>query len=456
MKTFLLSRFTAALACASFLVPAFVSSAKNPAPEAVELRLELDRPLLPSGGTERAVIRVSLDGIRLPRPQTRPPVNLALVIDRSGSMGGDKIEKAKAAAIEAVRRLSPDDVFSLVAYNNEVETLVPSRCVGNGAGLEAAIQSILAGGGTALYGEVTQGAAELRKYTEDRRYVHRLILLSDGLANVGPSSPQDLARLGSSLIQEGISVTTIGVGLDFNEDLMTQLAQKSDGNTYFVASSRDLVGIFNAELGDVLNIVARSVVLTLEFPEGVRPLAFVGREGTIRGQGAEFTLNQLYGGQEKFALIEVEIASAAAGTEREVARARLTFEDAVAGRAVTVKAAGAVRYTASEKEAVKAANRSVQVDYARNVTAMIKDDVVVLVDAQRKEEAARQFLARNRELEKMATTYGNAEVKSVVSANVAEAERIARDGLDNAARKTYRAENAQVKSQQAVGSASSK
>ena len=86
---------------------------------------------------------------------------------------------------------------------------------------------------------------------------------------------------------------------------MTRLARRSDGNTYFVSSSRDLPAIFKAERGDVLNVVARRVVVTVEFPVGLRPLAFVGREGAIRGQRAEFELNQLYGGQEKFALVEV-------------------------------------------------------------------------------------------------------------------------------------------------------
>ena len=127
-------------------------------------------------------------------------------------MSGEKIEKARAAALEAVRRLAPDDLFSLVVYNNTAETLIPARRVGDGAELEDIIRSIRSFGGTALHAGVTQGAAELRHHTDDSRYLHRLILLSDGLANVGPSSPEELARLGGRLVQEGISVTTVGVG----------------------------------------------------------------------------------------------------------------------------------------------------------------------------------------------------------------------------------------------------
>lgn len=422
----------------------------------VRLKVEFDRPVLSAGMTERAVVKVGLDCLRPPRVGQRPPINLCLVIDRSGSMNGDKIVQARNAAIEAVRRLSPDDIFSLVAYDSNVETLVSARRVGDGEELESCIRSIRANGGTALYGGVSNGAAELRKFAEDRRYVNRLILLSDGQANVGPSTPEDLARLGAALIREGISVTTVGVGLDFNEDLMTRLAVKSDGNTYFVASSRDLPRIFNTELGDVLSVVARSVVLTIEFPAGVRPIGVIGREGSIRGQSAEFALNQLYGGQEKFALVEVEVSSNSAGAEREIARARLSYDDAINRRAVTQDVAGKVRFTEKRAEVVASANLKVQADYARNVTAMAKDAAVDLVDANRRDEAARQLRERNQTLADMASTYKNSEVQSLVTANAAEAEKLETSGLDNVSRKNYRAENAQTVRQQSSWSNSSR
>jgi Ca-activated chloride channel family protein len=450
MKLTLIRHVAAALLSVLSLAPFALRADANRDP--VRLRIEFDRPVLSAGITEKAVVKVGLDCIQVPHPSVRPPVNLCLVIDRSGSMGGEKIAQAKNAAIEALHRLAPNDVFSLVAYDSSVETLVPARLVGDGEELEAQIRAIRAGGGTALYGGVTVGAAEIRKHIEDRRYVSRLILLSDGQANVGPSSPDELARLGSALIQEGISVTTVGVGMDFNEDLMTRLAQRSDGNTYFVASSRDLPRIFNNELGEVLSVVARSVVLTVEFPVGVRPLALIGREGSIRGQCAEFTLNQLYGGQEKFALVEVEVSSSTAGSEREIAQARLSYNDALSNRSVTVKAGGTVRFTAQEKEVIASANLKVQADYARNVTAMAKDAAVELVDASRRDEAARQLRERNSDLAKMATLYKNSEVQSLVTANAAEADRLEQSGLDNVSRKTYRAENAQTRSQQSAWS----
>jgi Ca-activated chloride channel family protein len=446
MKQNFLTSFAAACFCAVSLIP--LAACAKPTEASVHLRVELDRPVLPADSTQRAVLKIALDSPRLPRPETRPPVNLTLVLDRSGSMSGDKIEHAKAAAIEAVRRLAPDDVFSLVVFDHEVNTLVPACRVGDRRDLESRIRSIVSRGNTAIYGGVTQGAAELRKHLEDRRYTHRMVLLSDGLANNGPSQPDDFSRLGAALIREGISVSTVGVGLDYNEDLMTRLARKSDGNTYFVSSSRDLPSIFNAELGDVLSVVARRVIVTIDFPAHVRPLSFVGREGAIRGQRAEFSLNQLYGGQEKFALVEVEVDSTRAGEEREIANANLVFEDALTQRETRVEARSAARFTAVEREVVASANLKVQTDYALNLTAIAKEEAVALVDANRRDEAAAQFRLRNGELLKLAEIYSNSAVRELSSRNGLEADRLERQGLDNAQRKIYRAENAQTQSQQ--------
>lgn len=419
--------------------------------EPVRLHVDVDRTILPAGSVENAIVKIGLDCVRLPRRDLRPPVNVALVIDRSGSMAGDKIIKAREAALEVVRRLGPDDIVALVVYDTNVQTLVPAQRVGDGRRLEQAICGIEVAGNTALYGGVTRGASEVRRHMEDRRFVNRVILLSDGLANVGPRSPEELGRLGASLLKEGISVTTIGLGLGFNEDLMTRLAQRSDGNTYFVEDSRDLPRIFAAELGDVLNVVARRVVIEIEFPDGVRPKRFVGREGAIRGQRAELTLNQLYGGQEKFALIEVEVAPSNPGAELEIARARVSYDDAVNQRAATLTAKRTVQFSASRAAVVKSADHRVQADYAANVIALAKDEAVVLVDADRRDAAAAQMREKTAELRRMADTYGNVSVQELAAAAAPAAAKIERDGLDNAERKIYRAESAQTRSQQSAG-----
>jgi Ca-activated chloride channel homolog len=447
-----------ALNTRSFFAAIFVALtslvlAESPVREAdpVRLRVDVDRSVLPADTTEKAIVKIGLDCIPSPRHGRRAPVNIALVIDRSGSMSGDKIAKAREAALEAVRRLAPDDIVALVVYDTNVQTLVPAQRVGNGRRLEQAILGIEPGGSTALYGGVSRGAAEVRRHMEDRRFTNRVILLSDGLANVGPSSPEELGRLGASLVKEGISVTTIGLGLGFNEDLMTRLAQRSDGNTYFVEHSDDLPRIFAAELGDVLNVVARRVVIEIEFPSGVRPMKFVGRDGVIRGQRAELSLNQLYGGQEKFALVEVEVAPAKAGAEVEIARARVSYEDANNQRAASATAKRSVQFSANQAAVIRSADHKVQADYAANALAVAKDEAVALVDSNRRAEAAMVLRQRAQELREMGEVYKNSSVQGIIAPAASEADRVEAQGLGNAERKIFRAESAQTRSQQGSG-----
>ena len=446
MKT----KFISLLAAALTGVLSLVSCSARQTDDVVQLRIDLDRTVLPADTTGRAVVKICFDGLRLPRPDTRPPVNLAIVIDRSGSMEGDKIARAREAALEALGRLAPDDVLSVVTYDTDVQTIVPAQCVGNGRSIAAAIRGIRVGGSTALFAGVSQGASEVRKHIEDRRYIHRVILLSDGLANVGPQTPEELGRLGAALVKEGISVTTVGLGLGFNEDLMTRLAQRSDGNTYFVESSDDLPRIFAGELGDVLNVIARRVVIEVEFPEGVRPLNFVGRDGVIRGRKAELTLNQLYGGQEKFALIEVEVPSSKAGAEIEIASARLTYENALTQKTAVVRAQRKITFSENRETVVSSADLKVQSDYAVNVIAVTKDKAVELVDANRRGDAAKELRVKAAEMQATGMAYSNAPVLELAKRQLAEADKLEQEGLSNAARKSYRAENAQAKNQQSL------
>ena len=429
--------------------PASSTGTSDVAPSAAEpvrLRVELDRPVLPADSRETAVVKVALDCYRPPASR-RAPVNLALVIDKSGSMGGEKIARAREAALEAVRRLSADDLVSVVVYDNGVRVLVPACRVGDGIAVSHAIEGIMADGGTNLHGGVVAGAAELRKHIEEG-YAHRVLLLSDGLANVGPQTPEALGSLGAQLVREGISVTTVGLGLDFNEDLMTRLARRSDGNTYFVEHSGDLARIFSEELGDVLSIVARRLVLEIDFPAGVRPVRIVGREGRVEDRRVVIELNQLYGGQEKFALVEVEIEPTKKGADREIAQARVRYENALDARPASQRAGVSARFTDSEKAVVGAANHTVQADYAANLLAETKDEVVALVDAGRRDEAAARLRQVGDELNVLGKTYSNSAVIAVAEPAPAVAAKVEAEGLSNAERKEYRAEAQQTYSQQ--------
>jgi len=413
----------------------------------VKCRVEIDRTVLPAGGTQRAVVKITLDAPPPPEKSMRPAVNLAIVLDRSGSMTGQKLERAKDAAIEALRHLGPMDMFSVVAYDHNVSTVVSAQHATNIEWIEGRIRQIRSGGNTALFGGVSQGAAEVRKNL-DGNYVHRIILLSDGLANVGPSSPEDLGRLGVALIKESISVTTVGVGTDYNEDLMTSLSQNSDGNTYFVESSRDLPRIFTAELGDVLSVVAKKVHLIIECPDGVKPLNIIGREGRIKGRIVELSLNQLYGNQEKYALIEVEIPGGKSGEKRDIAYVNVSYENPFTQKKETSSGRVYARFSKDRIKVKKSANIAVQKEYYLNLNAISQDKAISLSDKGKKNEAVSELKKSADKLREVGQEYNDEELLKRAEEMEVQAGQIEKEGMTKKYRKVLRTDSYQMKNQQ--------
>lgn len=418
----------------------------------ITCKVELDQDVLPADQRQTAVVKVSLVAEAPPKEMKRPPVNLCIVLDHSGSMGGHKIEQAREAALEALSRLGEQDIFSLVVYNSSVETLIPAGRLKDQRRARELIQGIRSSGGTALFGGVSQGAAELRKAMEDHAEgtVHRMILLSDGQANEGPSSPEDLGRLGASLQKEGISVTTVGLGTGYNEDLMTQLAQRSDGNTYFVENANDLARIFGAELGDVLSVVARDIRIIIECPKNVKPLRSIGREATIRGQRVELDLNQLYGNQERFLLLEVEVPPTPANTELPLMSAVIQYRNLFSELDENQTLALNAQFSRQEEEVKASVNREVKKEVLLNESALAKEQAIEYYEAGRKDEAVEILRQSQQRLIEVNASFDTPmeELENEAVNLEQQSEQLDKVGLDVINRKVMRTEAEQTKNQQ--------
>jgi len=249
----------------------------------VSLSVEMSNPLLPAQKKQTTFLKVGLTGFKMNKSAARAPVNIAIVPDKSGSMQGSKIEEARRGAIEAVKRLGPNDIVSVITYDSTVQVLVPATKLTDKAVVCQKISQIKVGGRTALSAGVSKGAAEVRKFL-DKEWVNRVVLLSDGKANIGASSPSELGKLGASLKKENITVSTMGLGLDYNEDLMLKLASRSGGNHIFVEDAEQLANIFNEEFKTVLSVVAQEVSVLIDVAKNVRPVRVLGREAEINGQ----------------------------------------------------------------------------------------------------------------------------------------------------------------------------
>lgn len=354
-------------------------------------------------------LKVGLTGFYLPS-KTRTPVNVSIVLDKSGSMGGDKIERAKEAAIMAISLLDSEDIVSVVAYDDTVEVIVPATKARDRERIIYSISHIYSGNSTALFAGVCKGVEEVRKFY-DRNRVNRVILLSDGMANVGPSSTYDLGELGMSLRREGISVTTLGLGLGYNEDLMVELAGRSDGNHSFIENANDLSRIFNNEFGDILSVVAQDIQVMIQCREGVRPIRLLGREGDIHGQTVITTLNQLYSNQEKFVLLEVEVPASPVGRSMDIAQVEISYANMLTKALSRISGTLGVTFTESQKEVERTIDKNTMVDYVKQNAIIEEKRALELRDKGRKEEAQQLLLKNAVDLSNYSETLGAPELK---------------------------------------------
>ena len=389
----------------------------------VELDVGLGNPVLVAGQKQTTYLRVSMEGFEWKDESERPPVNVAIVLDKSGSMQGDKIEHAKRAAIMAIDRLRADDIVSVIVYDHTVRVVVPATKVSDRNTIRSAIRAIQPGGNTALFAGVSKGASEIRKFLEKER-VSRVILLSDGLANTGPSSPSALADLGTSLMRERIAVTTIGLGLNYNEQLMADLAEASDGNHYFAETPRDLDSVYAAELGDVLSVVAQEVDLRIRCAPGIRPVRVLGRDADIDGQNVHAVLNQLYSGQSKYVMLEVEVPAGTVGAEFEVARVNLTYDNAATRTRDELASRVSVTFTESPAMVAERENKKVMASAFRQVGLETNETAMRLRDEGKTEEA-REMLKRNGSLLiTWAGEYGDEQLRQDALDNKSDADNL--------------------------------
>lgn len=363
------------------LCGAFVSAGSEARAAEVQLGAELGHSTIARKGGDRVYLRLSLKTLAAKERKERPPINVALVIDRSGSMSGERLAAAKKGARTALERLGADDIVSLVSYNHEVEVLrEASRFGSKRDALERAIDKLEASGTTALYAGVKEGGEQVKAHGADSQ-VDRVVLLSDGLANVGPSTPSELAALGRELASKGISVSTIGLGLDYNEDLMQRLAAASDGNHVFVERPSDLAEIFDREFGDALSVAARDIIIQIECKSGFTPKRVLGRDADISGGRVTLKLNQIPADTERYVVVELEApGSGPASSEGEVAHVDVEYLNLESGSRAQAKAAVTARFTEDSEEAEASVNKGVMSQVTEQIATENSEKAVELRD----------------------------------------------------------------------------
>ncbi|WP_135229990.1 vWA domain-containing protein [Deinococcus fonticola] len=193
----------------------------------------------------------------------RPPLNLALVIDRSGSMSGHPLAMARQAAQAGIRLLEPHDRVSVVIFDDEVETLIPSQQVTDPEKLCCEIERITSGGSTALHAGWLDGAMQVAQFT-DQRALNRVLLLSDGQANQGKRHISEIVPDVRGLTARQVSTSTMGLGRHYDEDLLRGMAEAGDGNFEHIEHASQLPGFFETEFHGMSRTTGHTVSLGIE------------------------------------------------------------------------------------------------------------------------------------------------------------------------------------------------
>ena len=275
--------------------------------------LRIDHELLAVEREHRVHCMLELTAPPAPGDSQRKPLHLALVIDRSGSMRGEKLHIAKRCAAFLARRLRPDDQLSIVTYDDEVALVHGLAPVGNDtSALERAIAAIHTGGQTNLSGGWLKGVEQLRGVPGGAG-PKKVLLLSDGLANVGISDAGQLAELAHGATDEGIGTTTIGFGDGFDEDLMTAMADRGSGSAYFAAGVDEAPGIFAQEFDDLVSVVAQNLSVEIRPTADVDVVEVLNDYPSIGVQGGiQLQLGDAYGEQLRRVVFALNVPQLAA------------------------------------------------------------------------------------------------------------------------------------------------
>lgn len=242
------------------------------------------------------------------RAEKRPPLNLAIVLDRSGSMCGEPLNQAKRCAKYFVSQLQATDRIAIIAYDHRATTLLKCEPVGNHFRAIDAIDSIQEGGMTNLHLGWQTGVNELQpSVTPDT--ISRVLLLSDGCANQGLTDPEQIAEACRRASMASISTSTYGLGWHFNEDLMALMAQSSEGQAYFGETAEDLFEPFQQEFDLLSSLYARRVRLALDCAPGIQAEVLNSYVG-----GKQKNLPDLAHDAEIWALVRFHVPKIATGS----------------------------------------------------------------------------------------------------------------------------------------------
>ncbi|MBI1212351.1 MAG: VWA domain-containing protein [Alphaproteobacteria bacterium] len=362
------------------------------ASDPVRAQVLLDQPTVLAGGDSVVYVVVHFEGIDEEGGdrRDRPPLNLALVLDRSGSMSdAGKIDYLRRAAKLAVDQLGENDTLSIVEYDDQITLMRAAARVGDTSEIKRKIDELTPRGSTNLTGGMMRGVEEVRRAMDGPANrddtITRVILMSDGLANTGITNPTEIARLVREAKHDGVRISAIGLGRDYDEDLMQAIAENGGGRYYYVESPTQIARMFQEELSTLFETCASDIQLQFHGSAAVKKVEIVGYDDAAGTRNATRVLEDVYGGEKRSVLLRLEIAAPRSG-QADLGQLILNYKSAKTREAKTFSQALSVNVS-SDRAAV---------EHARNTDATVE---ATLAEAERKQKAQVKLFEQGRRAE---------------------------------------------------------
>jgi len=313
----------------------------------------------------------------------RPPLSLVVVLDRSGSMHGEPLANAKRAAASLIDKLDPKDAFAIVTYSDSDQLVLAMdrATAAHKAEAREAIDQIYDDGGTCTSCGIDRGAAEMTR-SPITGGIQRMVLISDGQANEGVWDRDELVALAQTTTAHGVSISTVGVGLDFDEQTMIRLGEVGRGHYYFVEDTANLDQMFASELASLGDTIATDLHLIVE-PHAAELMFAYGYPMTRVGDHFEIPVADMRAGEARKVVIHGRVAAA------DVARFSLTWRRTYDNTAMHTATTLATELTTDPAEvaATRDADVTSSVEEAR--TARVLEDATKVYEQYGAEPAKR-------------------------------------------------------------------
>ncbi len=326
----------------------------------------------------------------------RTPLNLALVLDTSGSMkSSDKLPALRQSLRVFLDSLQPDDIVSIVAYSDEARVLRSAGPVADGRWIRETVDGLQPSGYTNLHAGMIAGFQEVERNFDIRRN-NRVLLLTDGVANRGEIRPDKVATDARSYNDRGIYLSTIGLGLDLNDQLLSTLASQGKGAYHFIDSAGEMDKVFRQEVSGLVEKVAEDVVVSI-VPERASLTWVSGYDGAPPAGGAQVRMPDIGAGDSQ--VLMARFSAASWPSEAPVATVTVSYTDLFGQRQRQLL--GEVRATTGSAGADPLADVEVRRNATVAQSAQALIDIDHLFEADRYEQAwrlARQMEQQLREL----------------------------------------------------------